>query len=85
MKTFFCALLMLVWIQPCLANPLDTYGMGGRAPGMAGAYTALGNDVSGTYYNPAGLTGVGGLSLELGYTYYRPALRFNGVDLGVDF
>jgi long-subunit fatty acid transport protein len=84
MKMFLCGLLMLSWVQPCLANPLDAYGIGGRAPGMAGAYTAFGNDVSGTYYNPAGLTGVTGLSLELGYTYYRPSLQFNGVDLGVD-
>ncbi len=31
-------------------------GVGGRPAGMGGAFTAMANDVTGAYYNPAGLT-----------------------------
>ncbi len=33
-------------------------GVGGRATGMGGAYTAAANDVSSSYWNPAGLSGI---------------------------
>lgn len=33
-------------------------GVGGRAVGMAEAYTAIANDASATYWNPAGLAGL---------------------------
>ena len=36
----------------------DEMGFGARSLSLGGAYTALGNDPSGMYWNPAGLTGM---------------------------
>ncbi len=40
-------------------------GVGGRAMGMAGAYTANANDVYSLYWNPAGITKIDGVSLAV--------------------
>jgi len=66
------------------ANPLDAYGFGARAIGLSGAYTALADDFSANYYNPAGLARSGKLRLEFGYAYHQPELKLNGADLKVD-
>lgn len=39
-------------------------GAGGRAQGLAGAYTAVATDVTAGYWNPAGLTDAKGLQLQ---------------------
>ena len=66
------------------ASPLDAFGFGGRIPGLAGAGTAIADDFSANYYNPAGLASNPGLRLDLGYGFTQPRLRLNGADLGVD-
>ncbi len=40
------------------SNDFLSIGVGGRALGMGSAYTAVANDVTAGYWNPAGLTGV---------------------------
>lgn len=60
--------LVLSALFPSLASAqvtFDTYaddflsiGVGGRALGMGGAYTAIANDVTAGYWNPAGLTAI---------------------------
>ncbi len=69
---------------PAAANPLDAFGFGARAMGLAGAGTALADDFSANYYNPAALAAIDGLSLDLGYTFTAPRLTLNGADLDVD-
>ncbi len=52
------------------------YPMGGRAVGLGGAFTALADDPSGMFYNPAGLVDVGRSSLQVSTNLY-------GVELAV--
>ncbi len=66
------------------ANPLDAFGFGARGMGVGGAMTALTDDVSANYYNPAGLATAAGLRLDMGYTLVAPRLRLNDGEQGVD-
>lgn len=66
------------------ANPLDAFGFGARGIALGGAMTALANDYSANYYNPAGLASDDKLRLEFGYIYVDPGLRINGGDQNVD-
>ncbi|MBK7972133.1 MAG: hypothetical protein IPK07_02140 [Deltaproteobacteria bacterium] len=51
------AFLALVGVRPATASDFNYADVfpGDRAAGMGGAYTAIANDATGTYYNPAGL------------------------------
>lgn len=44
--------------------------MGGRALGLGGAYTAIADDSSGVWFNPAGLADVGSSNLQLSTSLY---------------
>lgn len=79
-----CLFWAVAWGPAVRANPLDAYGFGARAMGLSGAYTALADDFSANYYNPAGLAVSGKLRIELGYAFHQPALTINGVDSEVD-
>src|SRR5690554_3756687 len=50
----FVVILSLVFAQVSMAST----GMGGRAMGMGGAFTAVADDGTAAYWNPAGLTQV---------------------------
>lgn len=76
--------LLLTSLGPARANPLDAFGWGARAIGLGGAYTALVDDFSANYYNPAALAAGDDLRLEFGYIFVEPTLKLNGADLGVD-
>jgi long-chain fatty acid transport protein len=81
MQSYFkgaCILLTLAFV----ANQAEGAGFGFqehnvRANGMAGAYTAIADDPSAIYYNPAGLAflkgtqGTTGVALVSGRSYYR--------------
>ncbi|MFC2103114.1 PorV/PorQ family protein [Bacteroidota bacterium] len=43
-------------------------GVGARAMGLGGSFTALANDVSSLYWNPAGITNLPGFSLSVSHT-----------------
>jgi len=45
-------------------------GVGARASGMAGAYTAVANDLTALYWNPAGLADIKEMSAEFHYTQW---------------
>ena len=43
---------------------------------MAGAFTAVANDGSAIYYNPAGISQIDGTLIEAGITSISPQLRY---------
>jgi len=57
------ALAILAMASTAAAKPVDLQ-MGSRGFGMGGAYAALADDASATYWNPAGLARVGSLTLS---------------------
>ena len=54
------------------ASLMESRGMGARAMGMGGAYTAVADDVSATYYNPAGLAQIHGHQAHFEYLFVSP-------------
>ncbi|MFZ9889007.1 MAG: hypothetical protein ACO3JL_16040 [Myxococcota bacterium] len=52
------------------------YAVGARAMGLGGAFTAIADDPSGVFYNPAGIVDVGRARLSLTTSLY--GLEFNG-------
>lgn len=84
--------LSALYCTPTYANFGDVYGFGARAASMAGAHTALANDLSALHYNISGMTfgkpGFGlGFHVGLDDVSVRLKARPNGYDLpdrGVD-
>lgn len=66
------------------ANPFDSFGAGVRAIGLGGAYGAISTDISGVYYNPAGLSQAERVEMEIAYHYTEPRLHFDGKPVDVD-
>lgn len=63
---------LLLSQTPCLADDFhyNNILIGERAAGMAGAYTAVSDDPSGMYYNPAGIVEAGTRNLSLSVNAY---------------
>lgn len=61
---------------PALAGGLSTPGQGARAVSMAGAFTAVADDGSAVFYNPAGISQIDGTSIEGGLAFLSPELRY---------
>jgi long-chain fatty acid transport protein len=57
------------------ANVQEVFGMSPRAIGMGNAYSAVADDFSAVYYNPAGLAQIRHHQLFLGYLYGQPRLK----------
>lgn len=53
-----------VTVLPIFGEP-NTYGIGPRAMGMGGAFTAIADDASAAYWNPAGLSQVNAYEISL--------------------
>src|ERR1700677_84875 len=49
----------LIFAQP------NTYGIGPRAIGMGGAFTAIADDASAAYWNPAGLSQISSYEISI--------------------
>ena len=81
-----CSLLVLASSflpGPAGALSFHTFGFGPKAIGMGNAFTAVADDFSAAWYNPAGMTQKKNVELGLGYQYLRPFLEVNGADFGV--
>ena len=82
------------WILACLispaAVPADEFHynnmiIGERAAGLGGAFTALADDASGMYYNPAGIVHSQEKSLSASVNaYYSLSKKYSGVIAGSD-
>lgn len=79
-----CVAALLCVAHDAAANPLDAFGWGARASGLAGAATAVVDDFSANYYNPAALASDDRLRFDLGYSLVEPRLQLNDADLDVD-
>lgn len=70
----FAAMLLPLWLvaqAPKYSNEFLSIGVGARALGLANAYTALANDGTAGYWNPAGLTQIrSNMQLSLMHTQY---------------
>lgn len=69
-------LSLLLCGGPALAGGLSTPGQGARALSMAGAFTAVADDGSAIYYNPAGISQIDGTSIEAGAASISPQLTY---------
>jgi len=69
-------LAFLLWGGPVFAGGLSTPGQGARALSMAGAFTAVADDGSAVFYNPAGISQIDGTSIEGGLAFLSPELRY---------
>jgi long-chain fatty acid transport protein len=62
----------------------DTWGFGSRAVSLGGAFTAVADDYSAAYYNPAGLAQTSKNYFTIDYMYTSPQIKIeksNGDDL----
>ena len=70
-------ILLFVLIGNSRGSMLDPGAMGGRASGMGGAVVANADDLmSAFYFNPAGLTEIGGTNLAIGSTFSDLRVRY---------
>lgn len=79
MKTLSAAssvFLLVLSGAPVFAGGLSTPGQGARALGMAGAFTAVADDGSAIYYNPAGIGQGDGTRVEVSLAAISPELRY---------
>lgn len=57
------------------ASFIDALGVGARAMAMGSAYTAVSDDLTAIYYNPAGLAQIEDHQIMLGYIWSNPRLK----------
>jgi len=75
-----CFLLILFSPAQLHADLATEYGFSPRAISMGNAFTALADDISGYYFNPAGPATNPRDTLTLGYLYNQPRVRVRGAD-----
>lgn len=70
--------LVLVGYGKASATVADIFGVGGKAVAMGGAFTAVADDFSATWYNPAGLTQASSIQLSAGILFVNYNLKIDG-------
>src|SRR3990172_7983460 len=76
-KSLFVLFCLTVIAVPCIGQqvkPAPTFllqdsGYGAAALGMGGAFTAVANDLSAIYWNPAGLAQLRDIQIHIDYRY----------------
>jgi len=65
------------------AAPFLKIGIGARAVSLGGNFTAISNDVSAMYWNPAGLTEIGANSLQATHTSWFAGISHDAVQMAI--
>lgn len=71
-------IVFIVVTRQSIAGGFQLNEHGTRAMAMGGAFTALANDLSAIYFNPAGLTKLWGFKMMAGTTIISPSSSFRG-------
>jgi long-chain fatty acid transport protein len=74
------ALALPLGPRPLQAAGFSIYEQGGRGMGFAGAFTAIADDPSAIFHNPAGIAFLKGKQIYLGATLVHPSSDFFGDD-----
>lgn len=77
------ALLVLLAAAPAVADPLDSFGLGGAAAGAGGARTAVATGAEAAHHQPAGVALGDDPSLLLGWSFGHLGLELDGRDADV--
>jgi long-chain fatty acid transport protein len=72
------ALLLFSSVSSLHANTWTTFGFGPRAVAIGGAFTAVADDFTGGYYNPAGILSPAKAKAGMGWQYVKNNLKANG-------
>lgn len=83
-KRLFCVLILLLALNaPAFASGFtDTYGIGMRAIALGGAFSAVADDYSAAFYNPAGLGQIEGHQVAAEVFYTSPQIEVNKLSGG---
>ena len=78
----FSAVAWIILFTPKIlfASAYEVYGASSRASSMGGAFTALADDFSATYYNMAGLIADKQIKATTEFLYAKPYLKVNSKD-----
>lgn len=74
------ALTLVLGSRPGYAAGFSIYEQGGRGMGFAGAFTAVADDPSAIFHNPAGIAFLKGKQIYFGATLVHPSSDFVGAD-----
>lgn len=77
-KIITTAIISLISFSSIIASGFQINEHGSKAMAMGGAFTALANDPSAIYFNPAGITQISGTHLIGGTTLIFPSSSFRG-------
>jgi len=77
-KSLLTIFVLLLFTAFAFGSGFSIYEQGAKAMGMCGAFAAQANDVTAVFYNPAGLTQLSGVNVNLGTTLIFPAASFTG-------
>lgn len=80
--TFFA--LLLCFTSLTFAGGFQLNQHGAKASGMSGAFTAVANDPSAVYWNPAGLSYIKGTHFMLSSHFVSPSSGFRGISPDVE-
>ena len=88
-RIIICAVIIITAAaQSAVAGEAGTSGFmflrlgnGARPSGLAEAFTAVSDDASSIYYNPAGMANVEGLELDLTHSEWLVDIRFEQITL----
>lgn len=84
MKKLTLITMLLLFTSFVFAGGFQLNQHGAKASGMSGAFTAVANDPSAVYWNPAGLSFIRGTHFMLSSHFVSPNTTFRGVAPNID-